>query len=123
MCTFQQMFENAKIAFDRINFYSDLLIDRGQIEQFENMYRELDFYINSLLPYFGPDLNIQRIIYAMRNLQIKLEDSLVKFYQNLPEREQFKVVFTLPQFQNCSSLHAINRSLNVAKNALKSQGL
>ena len=37
MRTFQEMFENAKIAFDRINFYSNLLIDRAQIEQFENM--------------------------------------------------------------------------------------
>ena len=53
MRTFQEMFENAKIAFDRINFYSNLLIDRAQIEQFENMYRELDFYIDSLLPYLG----------------------------------------------------------------------
>ena len=45
MCTFQEMFENAKIAFDRINFYSNLLIDRAQIEQFENWYRELDFIL------------------------------------------------------------------------------
>ena len=83
MHTFQEMFENAKIAFDRINFYSNLLIDRAQIEQFENMYRELDFYIDSLLPYFGPDLDIRGIIYDMRNLQNKIEDKLINFYQYL----------------------------------------
>ena len=81
MRTFQEMVKNAKIAFDRINFYSDLLIDRGQIEQFENMYRELDFYIDSLLPYFGPDLDIRGIIYDMRNLQNKIEDKLITFYK------------------------------------------
>ena len=100
MRTFQEMFENAKIAFDRINFYSNLLIDRAQIEQFENMYRELDFYIDSLLPYFGPDLDIRGIIYDMRNLQNKIEDRLINFYQNLSERDQIKVVFSLPQLQN-----------------------
>ena len=122
MCTFQQMFENAKIAFDRINFHSNSLIDRAQIDQFENMYRELDFYINSLIPHVGFDLDIQGIIYAMRNLQIKLEDSLVKFYQNLPEREQVKIIFTLPHFQNGSFLQAINRSLQTSKSASVSQG-
>ena len=110
MCTFQQMFENAKIAFDRINFYSNLLIDRAQIEQFENMYRELDFYIDSLLPYFGPDLDIRGIIYDMRNLQNKIEDKLINFYQNLSERDQIKVVFSLPQLQNRSFIQAVNRS-------------
>ena len=102
--------------------YSNLLIDRNQIEQFENMYRKLDFYINSLLPYFGSDLDIPGIIYAMRNLQIKLEDSLVKFYQNLPERERVKIIFTLPHFQNDSFLQAINRSLDMSKSAAVSQG-
>ena len=96
------MFENAKIAFDRINFYSNFLIDRAQIEQFENMYRELDFYINSLLPYFGLGLDIRGIIYDIRNLQTQIEDRLINFYQNLSEREKIKVIFTLPQLQNCS---------------------
>ena len=112
MRTFQEMFENAKIAFDRINFYSDLLIDRGQIEQFENMYRELDFYIDSLLPYFGPDLDIRGIIYDMRNLQNKLEDKLITFYQNLSERDQMKVVFSLPQLRDYSFVEAVNRSVH-----------
>ena len=112
MRTFQEMFENAKIAFDRINFYSNLLIDRAQIEQFENMYRELDFYIDSLLPYFGPDLDIRGIIYDMRNLQNKIEDRLINFYQNLSERDQIKVVFSLPQLQNRSFVQAVNRSVN-----------
>ena len=58
----------------------------------------------------------------MRNLQIKLEDSLVKFYQNLPEREQVKIIFTLPHFQNGSFLQAINRSLDMSKSAAVSQG-
>ena len=33
------------------------------------------------------------------------------------------MVFTLPQFQNHSFLHAINRSLNVSNNTSVSQGL
>ena len=33
------------------------------------------------------------------------------------------MVFTLPQFQNCSLLHAINRPLNISKNISKSEGL
>ena len=33
------------------------------------------------------------------------------------------MVFTLPQFQNCSFLHAINRSLNVSNNTSVNQGL
>ena len=63
------------------------------------------------------------MIHTMRNLQIRLEDNLINFYQNLLEREQFKVVFTLPQFQNHSFLHAINRSLNVSNNTSVSQEL
>ena len=63
------------------------------------------------------------MIHTMRNLQIRLEDNLINFYQNLPEREQSKVVFTLPQFQNRSFLQAINRSLNISKNISKGQGL
>ena len=108
MRTFQEMFENAKIAFDRINFYSNFLIDRAQIEQFENMYRELDFYINSLLPYFGLGLDIRGIIYDIRNLQTQIEDRLINFYQNLSEREKIKVIFTLPHLQNRSFVQAVN---------------
>ena len=61
-------------------------------------------------------LNVQGMIQTMRNLQTRLEEILFIFYQNLAEREQLKVVFTLPQFQNCSFLHAINRSLNISQN-------
>ncbi len=111
-----------KMEFDRINFYSDLLIDRGQIEQFENMYRELDFYIDSLLPYFGPDLDIRGIIYDMRNLQNKIEDKLINFYQNLSERDQIKVVFSLPQLQNRSFIQALNRSVEQLDELSVSQG-
>ena len=68
-------------------------------------------------------LNVKGMIHTIRNLQTRLEDILINFYQNLPEREQFKVVFTLPQFQNRSFLHAINRSLNISNNTSVNQGL
>ena len=63
------------------------------------------------------------MIHTMRNLQTRLEDILINFYKNLTDREQLKAVFTLPQFQNCSFLQAINRSLNISKNISKGQGL
>ena len=116
MRTFQEMFENAKIAIDRINFYSGvIIIDRGQIKQFENMYRELDVYVNSLIPYIPShfdSLNVQGMIHTMRNLQNKIEDKLIIFYQNLLERDQMKVVFTLPQLRDYSFVEAVNRSVH-----------
>ena len=114
--TFQQIFLRTKNALDRANFNFNLLIDRSQIGYFESLYRELEVHVNSFIPYMGShfdSLNVQGMIQTMRNLQTRLEDILINFYQNLSEREQFKVVFTLPQFQNHSFLCAINRSLNI----------
>ena len=121
--TFQQIFASAKNVLDRTNFNSNLLIDRSQIGHYECLYRELEVSINSLVLYVGShfdSLNVQGMILTMRNLQTRLEDILINFYQNLPEREQFKVVFTLPQFQNHSFLHATNKTLNISKNTSKS---
>ena len=127
MRTFQEMFENAKIAFDRINFYSGvIIIDRGQIKQFENMYRELDVYVNSLIPYIPShfdSLNVQGMIHTMRNLQNKIEDKLIIFYQNLLERDQMKVVFTLPQLRDYSFVEAVNRSVHHLGNSSVSQSV
>ena len=111
---------------ERTNSNLNMLIDRSQIGYFENLYRELEVHVNSLVPYVGfnfDSLNVSGMIYTMRNLQSRLEDILFDFSQNLPEREQHKVIFTLPQFQNCSFLQAINRSLNISKNISKGQGL
>ena len=124
--TFQRIFVSAENALDRANFNFNLLIDRSQIGHFESLYRELEFHFNSLIPYVGfhfNSLNFLGIIYTVRNLQTRLEDILINFYQNLPEREQLKVVFTLPQFQNRSFLQAINRSLNISKKYFKRSGI
>ena len=47
----------------------------------------------------------------MRNLQNKIEDKLINFYQSLSERDQIKVIFSLPQLQNHSFIQAVNRSV------------
>ena len=47
----------------------------------------------------------------MRNLQNKIEDRLINFHQNLLERDQIKVVFSLPQLQNRSFVQAVYRSV------------
>merc|ERR1711895_427567 len=52
------------------------------------------------------------MIHAMQNLQNKIEDKLITFYQNLSERDQIKVVFSLPQLQNRSFVQAVNRSVD-----------
>ena len=62
------------------------------------------------------NFNVQGMIFAIRTLQSKIEDKNITFYQNLPEREQLKVIFSLPQFKNCSFLDAINRSVNISNN-------
>ena len=48
------------------------------------------------------NFNVQGMIFAIRTFQNKLDDKIITFYQNLPEQEQLKVVFSLPHFQNCS---------------------
>ena len=83
-------------------------------------------HISYLLPFIGlqfDNYNIQEIISNIRILQTSLEDKLHTFYQNLSEQEQSKVFFSLPQFQNCSFLNAINRSVNVSNNNSINQGL
>ena len=63
------------------------------------------------------------MIQAIRTMQSRIEDKLIAFYQNLPEREQLKVIFTLPQLKNHSFIEALNRSANVSNNASISQEL
>ena len=90
------MFTFAKISLDRIYFSLNLLVDLAQIRNFKEMYTMM--------------------IFDIITLQDKLEDKIVTFYQNLSEREQFMVIFSLPQFQNCLFLNAINRSINILNN-------
>ena len=59
----------------------------------------------------------------MRNLQNKIEDKLINFYQNLSERDQIKVIFSLPQLQNCSFFQAVNRSAEQLDELSVSQGM
>ena len=90
-------------------------MDVAQIRTFEDIYRALDNHISDLLPFIElqfNNYNVQGMISNIRILQNNLEDKLHTFYQNLSEREQLKVVFSLPQFQNCLFLNAINRSVN-----------
>ena len=63
------------------------------------------------------------MIHAMRNLQNKIEDKLINFYQSLSERDQIKVVFSLPQLQNCSFIQAVNRSVEQLDELSVSQGM
>ena len=63
------------------------------------------------------------MIYNIRLLKSSLENKLHTFYQNLSEREQSKVNFSLPQFQNPSFLNAINRSIIVSNNISVNQGI
>ena len=80
-----------------------MLVDIAQIRIFEDNYRALDNHVEYLIPFIGlqfNNYNIPEMISSIRALQINLEDKIHTFYQNLSEREQLKVVFTLPQFLN-----------------------
>ena len=49
-----------------------------------------------VFPYIGmqfDNLYVQGMIFAIRTLQNKLEDKIITFNQNLPERELYNVVF------------------------------
>ena len=73
----------------------------------------METQIERLIPHVShqtDEFNVQNMIHAMRNLQNKIEDKLINFYQNLSERDQIKVVFSLPQLQNHSFIQAVNRS-------------
>ena len=63
------------------------------------------------------------MILNIRTLQNNLEDKIHTFYQSLSEREQLKVVFSLPQFQNCLFLNVLNRSVNISNNDSINQGM
>ena len=63
------------------------------------------------------------MIHAMQNLQNKIEDKLINFYQSLSERDKIKVVFSLPQLRNRSFVQAVNRSVEQLGDLSVSQGM
>merc|ERR1712240_937655 len=49
---------------------------------------------------------------GLRVIQTRIEDTLIRFYQNLEERDRMKVIFTLPQLRDHSYISAVNRSVH-----------
>ena len=101
--TFQQIYTMSRDILENIYFSLNSFFDIAQIRNLEDSYRNLDTQIERLIPHISHqtnEFNVQNMIHAMRNLQNKIEDKLINFYQNLSERDQIKVVFSLPQLQN-----------------------
>ena len=100
---------------ENIYFSLNSFFDIAQIRNLEDSYRNLETQIERLIPHVSHqtnEFNVQNMIHAMQNLQNKIEDKLINFYQSLSERDQIKVVFSLPQLQNRSFVQAVNRSVN-----------
>ena len=111
--TFQQVYANARNAFERIYFSLNSFFDVAQIKNLEDSYRQLEGHISQLIPFVSfqsREFDIQGMIQTIRNLQNQIEDKLINFVQNLPERDQIKVVFSLPQLRDRSFIQAINRT-------------
>ena len=97
--TFQQIYTMSRDILENIYFSLNSFFDIAQIRNLEDSYRNLDTQIERLIPHISHqtnEFNVQNMIHAMRNLQNKIEDKLINFYQNLSERDQIKVVFGLP---------------------------
>ena len=112
---FQQIYNMSRDILENIYFSLNSFFDIAQIRNLEDSYRNLETQIERLIPHVSHqtnEFNVQNMIHAMRNLQNKIEDKLINFYQSLSERDQIKVVFSLPHLQNRSFVQAVNRSVD-----------
>ena len=96
---FQQIFNMSRDIVENIYFSLNSFFDIAQIRNLEDAHRHLDTQIERLIPHVShqtDEFNVQNMVHAMQNLQNQIEDKLINFYQNLPERDKIKVVFSLP---------------------------
>ena len=123
---FQQIYNMSRDILENIYFSLNSFFDIAQIRNLEDSYRNLETQIERLIPHVSHqtnEFNVQNMIHAMQNLQNKIEDKLINFYQSLSERDQIKVVFSLPHLQNRSFVQAVNRSVNHLGNLSVSQSV